>query len=69
LTDTELIRLLGRRVSIFSEVLSVPRERIIGWVRSFAVLSAWWSYEDSTDDWEEGIAFAEMVNRFADLDQ
>ncbi len=61
LTDTEIVRLVGRRVSIFSEILSVPRERIIGWVCSFAVLSAWWSYEDSTDGWEEGIAVAEML--------
>jgi streptomycin 6-kinase len=64
-TDTEIIRLLERRVSIFSELLSIPRGRIIGWVCSFAVLSAWWSYEDSTDGWEEGIALAEMVGRCA----
>jgi len=63
LTETEILRLLERRISIFSEVLSVPRERIIGWVRSFAVLSAWWSFEDSTGSWEKGIAMGELVNR------
>ncbi len=63
LNETEIVRLVGRRVSIFSEVLSVPRERIIGWVNSFAVLSAWWSYEDSTGSWEEGLALAETVSR------
>jgi streptomycin 6-kinase len=62
LTDAEITRLLRRRVSIFAEALSVPRERIIGWVCSFAVLSAWWSCEDSTDGWEEDIALAEMVS-------
>jgi streptomycin 6-kinase len=69
LTDTEILRLLGRRVSIFSEVLPVPRERIIGWVCSFAVLSAWWSYEDSTGGWEEGIALAEIISRFDNPDR
>jgi streptomycin 6-kinase len=48
-----------------SEVLTLPRERILGWVCSFAVLSAWWSYEDSTGSWEEGIALAEVVSRCA----
>jgi len=62
LRETEIVGLLERRISIFSEVLSVPRERIIGWLRSFAVLSAWWSIEDSTGSWEEGIALGEIVN-------
>jgi streptomycin 6-kinase len=66
LSEAEILRLIERRVSIFSEVLSVPQERIIGWVCSFAVLSAWWSYEDSIEEWEEGIALAEIVNRFVD---
>jgi streptomycin 6-kinase len=65
-SEAEILRLVERRVAVFSEVLSVPRERIIGWVCSFAVLSAWWSYEDSTEGWEEGIALAEIVNRFVD---
>jgi streptomycin 6-kinase len=65
LTDAEIVGLLERRISIFSEVLSIPRERIIGWVSSFAVLSAWWSYEDSTGGWEEGIALAAIMSRCA----
>ncbi len=63
LSETEIVRFLERRVTIFSEVLLLPRERIIGWVSSFAVLSAWWSYEDSTCGWEEGIALAELVSK------
>ena len=63
--EREIIDLLERRISIFSEVLSIPRERIVGWVRSFAVLSAWWSFEDSSGGWEEGIALAEIVSKCA----
>jgi streptomycin 6-kinase len=63
LTDSEIVRLIERRISIFSEVLALPRERILGWFCSFAVLSAWWSYEDSTVGWEVGIVLAELVNR------
>ncbi|MCA9958815.1 MAG: hypothetical protein KC443_07270 [Anaerolineales bacterium] len=43
----DLRRVLARRAAIFAEQLGLERQRIIGWSLAQAVLSAWWSYEDS----------------------
>ena len=37
---------LARRVAIFSEMLGIERERLVGYGLAQAVLSGWWSYED-----------------------
>ncbi|NJM40220.1 MAG: phosphotransferase, partial [Anaerolineae bacterium] len=36
---------VARRIAIFSEVLSLERERILGWGIVQCVLSAWWSFD------------------------
>lgn len=35
-----------RRLSIFTEILGMDPQRIMGWTFAKAVLSAWWTYED-----------------------
>jgi streptomycin 6-kinase len=50
----DLRRLLRRRVDMLSERLGFDRERVRGWGLSYAVLSAWWSYEEgdgALDQW------------------
>ncbi|MDE3229698.1 MAG: Tn3 family transposase, partial [Chloroflexota bacterium] len=54
-------RNLARRVDIFAERLGYPRERIIAWAFTQAVLSAAWHVEDTGDDrWRPAIARAEV---------
>jgi len=40
-------RLLERRIAIFAEELSLSRQRIRDWATAQAVLSVWWSIEDT----------------------
>ena len=54
-------RLLARRVDQFADELAFDRERILGWSLAQAVLSAWWSFEDSGHVWDEAIACAELL--------
>lgn len=54
-------RLLARRVDQLSEELGFERERIVGWGLAQAVLSAWWSFEDSGQVWDEAITCAELL--------
>ena len=54
-------RILARRVAIFSEMLALDRERIVGWGVAQAVLSAWWSYEDHGHGWEAALGCAELL--------
>jgi streptomycin 6-kinase len=41
-----LKRIQARRIDQFAEMLSLDRQRLVGWGIAQAVLSAWWSYED-----------------------
>jgi streptomycin 6-kinase len=54
-------RMIARRLDQFSIELGFDRERIYGWGFSQAVLSAYWSYEDKDEDWENGLAVAEVI--------
>ncbi|MCH7738002.1 MAG: phosphotransferase [Chloroflexi bacterium] len=54
-------RLLARCVDQFADELGFDRERIVGWSLAQAVLSAWWSFEDSGQVWNEAITCAELL--------
>ncbi len=56
-----LERLLARRVDQLADELGFDRERILGWSLAQAVLSAWWSYEDTGNVGDEGIIWAESL--------
>jgi streptomycin 6-kinase len=51
-----------RRVSILAERLGWEREKIINWATAHAVLSAWWSIEDSMDA-EYSLQCAEIFSK------
>lgn len=53
-------RLILRRMDILREHLSFERERILEWTLAHAVLSAWWSIEES-GDWRYAANFAKMI--------
>ena len=54
-------RVTARRVDQLAEALGIDRARIRGWGLAQAVLSAWWSIEDSGYGWESTIACAELL--------
>ena len=54
-------RLLARRLDQFADELGFDRERILGWSLAQAVLSAWWSFEDSGHVWDEAITCARLL--------
>jgi streptomycin 6-kinase len=47
-----------RRLDVLADELAVDRERIVAYGVAHAVLSAWWSYEDSGSGWESACACA-----------
>jgi streptomycin 6-kinase len=65
-TQSELVRIMARRVDLLSEALGFERERIAGWGLAQAILSAWWSYEDHGYGWGEAIACAEALHMAVD---
>jgi streptomycin 6-kinase len=54
-------RATARRVDQLAEALGIDRARIRGWGVAQAVLSAWWSIEDSGYGWEDTVACAELL--------
>jgi streptomycin 6-kinase len=56
-------RVQRRRIDILHDELALDRDRMLGWGIAQAVLSAWWSYEDSGSGWESACACAEALMR------
>lgn len=50
-----------RRVEVLHEELGFPKDRMLGWGVAQAVLSAWWSFEESATDWQPRCACAEVL--------
>jgi len=57
-TDPKVQR---RRVQVLHEELGFAKDRMLGWGVAQAVLSAWWSLEDSATDWQAQCACAEVL--------
>ncbi|HJQ30790.1 MAG TPA: aminoglycoside phosphotransferase family protein [Pyrinomonadaceae bacterium] len=55
------VRASERRIAQLSEELGVERERVRGWGLAQAVLSAWWSVEDTGERGEFDLAAAEIL--------
>ena len=58
---TGAVRTLTRRIDQLAEELGFDRARVRAWAFSQAMLSAWWSYEDYTNDWDDTILCAEWL--------
>jgi streptomycin 6-kinase len=54
---------LARRVAIFTEVLGLERERVVGYGLVQAVLSGWWHYEDHGRGWQGDLRVAEVLSQ------
>jgi streptomycin 6-kinase len=64
--DTRLstnVQVQRRRIDVLQDELALDRDRMLGWGTAQAVLSAWWSYEDSGSGWEPACACAEALTR------
>lgn len=55
--------LLARRIAVLSGRLGLNPRRIHGWALAFAVLSAWWSYEDEPAEFASDFAVAQALDR------
>lgn len=60
--ESEIMEMMARRLSIFSEELQISRERLAQWSFFHAVLSAIWSFEDS-EEWQRTIQLARLLER------
>lgn len=61
----DLAALLARRIVILAEELGLDPGRIHGWGLAFAILSAWWSFEDGTEDMAYDLTIADTLDRIA----
>ena len=61
-SDSVAREILSRRLSIFSDVLQIGRERLAGWAFCHAVLSAVWDFEESSEP-SGTIRLARMMER------
>lgn len=52
-----------RRIDLLEDELGFDKRRIAGWGAAQAVLSAWWSYEDTGAGWEPAMRCAEVLMR------
>jgi streptomycin 6-kinase len=63
LSRPDPVRLTERRIAILAERLGFERERIRAWGLAHAVLSAWWSMEDTGRGWEYSLDCARVIAR------
>lgn len=56
-------RVQRRRIDILHDELALDRDRMVGWGIAQAMLSVWWSYEDSEGGWKSACACAEVLMR------
>ena len=62
LRDTrQAVCALSRRIDLLTEALDLDRTRVRDWAMAQAVLSAWWTIEDTGDIPEDGLACAELL--------
>ncbi len=52
--------LVARRIDQFVEGADFSKDRLLSWGFAQAVLSAWWSFEDSDENWQDWLACAEL---------
>lgn len=64
-TVAVLERILAHRIDQLAEQLGLERQRVHGWGLVRAVLSAWWSIEDTGEGWEPALAVAEALARIS----
>jgi streptomycin 6-kinase len=66
LVEPNLAAILKRRIEQLSDELALDRQRIYGWSLAQAVLSAWWTYEDTEGNVDQEffkfLAFTEVLS-------
>lgn len=63
LTDPDPTPRLTRRVDLLSELLQIPRDRLIGWGVVLATVAACWQLEDEGAGWEPWVRVAMAIGR------
>lgn len=54
-------QLVQHRIAFLAQALHMAPERILGWVKAFSVLSAWWNVEDGVGDFDRGLEVARAI--------
>lgn len=62
LTIDQPEKVIARRLDQFADQLMLARDRMLGWGIAQAVLAAWWSFEEDRDDWDAGLACADIMS-------
>jgi streptomycin 6-kinase len=50
-----------RRIEVLCEEAGLDRDRVLRYAIAHAVLSAWWSFEDTGSGWQTGCAAADVL--------
>lgn len=61
LSPAEIREVQRRRVEQFSEILGLPRERILKWAYYIFVLSAVWGYSETSENWKKELLGASIL--------
>jgi streptomycin 6-kinase len=51
---------LNFAIRAFSEAFQIKPESLRKWIFAHSVLSAWWTFEESSENWERELAFTEI---------
>jgi streptomycin 6-kinase len=53
--------IIARRLSHFSKVLAIERQRLVDWSYTQAILAACWAMQDKSNSWQKWILCAELI--------
>jgi streptomycin 6-kinase len=56
----DLTEKLNDAIRVFSEAFGIESRNIRKWVFAHSVLSAWWTFEENSENWKNELAFAEI---------
>jgi streptomycin 6-kinase len=60
--EASLAANLDAAVELYSEAFQMPEREVRQWAFCQMVLSTWWSFDEMSEDFAEGLAFADMWN-------
>ncbi|HEX8734631.1 MAG TPA: aminoglycoside phosphotransferase family protein, partial [Pyrinomonadaceae bacterium] len=59
-SEPDLREKLDDAIRAFSEAFGLEPQNLRKWIFAFSVLSAWWTFEESSENWKREIAFTEI---------
>jgi streptomycin 6-kinase len=59
-SEPDLEKKLDAAIRAFSEAFEIEPQNLRRWIFAHSVLSAWWSFEENSENWETGLDFTEI---------